>query len=95
MKSRKTGVATKLAIVVFAIFTLVTVFKLKIELDELGREYTQLESQIKEKESYIKMLKNRLEAASDLDDSYVEEIAKDKLNLVLPEEIIFYNDIAG
>ncbi len=95
MKSRKTGVAAKLAIAVFAIFSLVTVFKLKIELDDLGREYEQLEVEIKEKENYIKMLKNRLDSASNLDDSYVEEVAKDKLNLVLPEEIIFYNDIAG
>ena len=95
MKSRKTSIAAKLAIIVFVIFSLVTVFKLKIELDDLNREYEQLEAQIKEKENYIKILKNRLESASGLDENYVEEVAKDKLNLVLPEEIIFYNDITG
>ena len=95
MKTRKTSVAVKIAITVFVIFSLVTVFRLKIQLDDLGREYAQLESQIKEKENYIRMLKNRLDSASNLDDDYVEEVAKDKLNLVLPEEIIFYNDIAG
>ena len=29
----------------------------------------------------------------ELDDAYVVEIAKDKLNLRLPDEIIFYNDL--
>jgi len=93
MRRGKTGIAVKIALGVFAVFCLVTVFKLKIELDTLGREYTELQEKVDASEDYIKKLENRLEG--ELDEEYIREIAKNKLNLVLPEEIIFYNDIAG
>ena len=93
MKAHKPGFAVKIALAVFAVFCLVTVFRLKIELDELGREYEQLQSKIDTSEAYVRRLENRL--AADFDEEYVEGVAKDKLNLALPEEIIFYNDIAG
>lgn len=93
MKTKKPGIAIKIALGVFVIFFLVTIFKLKIDLDTLGREYAQLQAKVEESEAYVKKLENLL--ASEFDEEYVEGVAKDKLNLVLPDEIIFYNDIAG
>ncbi len=93
MKTKKTGIAVKLAIIVFTLFCIVTLFVQKIQIDNLNSEINDLREKNKHQEEYNAKLKNRLN--SELDDDYVEDIAKDKLNLVLPEEIIFYNDIAG
>lgn len=93
MKSSKPGVVIKLAIAVFVVFFLVTFFQQRIKRDELKREYEQLLSKVEQSEAYIKKLENLL--ASDFSIEYVAGVAKDKLNLVLPDEIIFYNDITG
>lgn len=93
MKIRKPGIAINIALVVFVIFCLVTVFKLKIELDDLTREYDQLQAEIDNTEAYVKKLENHL--AEEFDEEYVKAIAKEKLNMGLREEVIFYNDIAG
>jgi len=61
MRRGKTGIAVKIALGVFAVFCLVTVFKLKIELDTLGREYTELQEKVDASEDYIKKLENQLE----------------------------------
>ena len=93
MRTQRPRIVIKIALAVFALFCCVTVFKLKMELDGLRSEYTQLRSEIESSEAYVRRLENKL--ASDFDDKYVESVAKDKLNLVLPEEVIFYNDLAG
>lgn len=93
MTNKKPGVIIKLALAVFVIFFIVTIFKLKIEIDDLSREYEQLQAKVEESEAYVKKLENLL--SSDFSDEYIEGVAKEKLNLVLPDEIIFYNDIVG
>ncbi|MBE6707767.1 MAG: hypothetical protein E7578_00820 [Ruminococcaceae bacterium] len=93
MKSKKTGIAVKIALTAFTLFCIVTLFVQKIQIDDLNSRISELSEKNKQKEAYNEKLKNRLN--SEMDDDYVEDIAKDKLNLVLPEEIIFYNDIAG
>ena len=93
MKTKKTGIAIKIALTAFVLFCVVTLFAQKIQIDDLNSEINDLRERNKQKEAYNAKLRNRLN--SDMDEDYIEEIAKDKLNLVLPEEIIFYNDIAG
>lgn len=93
MKNDKPGLIIKLAVAVFVIFFIVTVFQQRIRRDELKREYQQLLAKVEDSEAYVKKLENLL--ASDFDNDYVEGVAKDKLNLVLPDEIIFYNDVNG
>ncbi len=94
MKNGKLGFAVKLVFAVFMIFCLFTLFKLKIELDTLKEEYSECEAVVSEYQAHIAKLENKLKNDT-LDEDYVEDVAKDKLNLVLPEEIIFYNDIQG
>ena len=93
MKTKKTGFAVKIALVAFVLFCIVTLFAQKIQIDDLNSEINDLREKNKQKEAYNAKLRNRLN--SEMDEDYIEDIAKDKLNLVLPEEIIFYNDIAG
>ena len=93
MKTRKTGIAVKLAIAVFTIFCLVTLFIQKIQIDDLENEISELKEKNEAQQAHNDKLQNRLD--DEMDEDYIEDIAKDKLNLVLPEEIIFYNDVAG
>lgn len=93
MKSSKPGVIIKIAVAIFAIFFVVTLVQQRIRRDELKREFEQLQIEVEQSELYVKKLQNIL--SSDFDLEYVKGVAKDKLNLVLPDEIIFYNDIAG
>ncbi len=93
MKSKKSGFAFKIAFAVFLLFFVVTVFIQKMELESLNKEYDQLLDKYEKLEEYQNKLQNKLD--SEFDDEYVQGVAKDKLNLVLPDEIIFYNDIAG
>ena len=50
-----------------------------------------LRAAIADTEQNIEALQDQLEAP--FDDDYVIRIAREKLNLSLPQEIIFYNDL--
>lgn len=93
MRTKKTGLAVKIALTVFMVFCLVTIFKLKLELDALERERVEIQTQVDEARDYLRRLENRL--SEKYDEEYIQKVAREKLNLVLPEEIIFYNDISG
>lgn len=93
MKKGIPSLAIYIALVVFLIFCIVTVFKLKIDLDSRQKVYDDLKVKISNYQNYVNELENILE--SEYGEEYVKEIAKDKLNLADPDEIIFYNDIAG
>ena len=51
---------------------------------------TTLQAKIDEEERKVGELKNKLDAP--FDEEYIIELAKEKLHLRLPEEIIFYTD---
>lgn len=92
-KKKNISIAVKIAVGFFAVFFIITYFNQRIELDELKRDYASKVEKLEKTQAYVRKLENLL--SSDFDDEYVERVAKDKLNLVLPDEIIFYNDIAG
>ena len=46
---------------------------------------------ITERKDEIDRYENEL--SMPMDDEYIKDLARDKLNLRLPEEIIFYNDL--
>lgn len=82
----------KIVIVAFSCFCIFTVVRLQIEYNELKQESAKLEDTNAQLEELIAKLKNDL--ASPVDEDYIIKTAKDKLNLRLPEEIIFYNDMS-
>lgn len=93
MRSKKTSIAVIIALVVFTLFFIITFFLQRIEIDSLNREYDQLSAKYEKLLEYNNKLQSKYD--SDYDEEYIRGVAKDKLNLVLPDEIIFYNDIAG
>lgn len=90
---QRTGLNTfaKLALILFALFCVFTVIKLKIEINDLEDRKTELEQKIAVAEEEVAALQNKLDTP--FDEEYVAALAKEKLNLVMPDEVIFYNDL--
>jgi len=85
------NVVMKVASVFLLMLAVVSVFFLRLQFNSLKEQRDKLVSSIEALEEDIEQIEKDL--ASELDDAYVVEIAKDKLNLRLPDEIIFYNDL--
>ena len=62
-----------------------------MKFDELEREKAELEHQIEEIEYEIDYLEYLIESPIDYD--YIVRVAREKLGLHLPDEIVYYNDI--
>ena len=74
----------------FAVLCTVSVIRLYLKNNDIKSETEVVKTKIDEEERKVGELKNKLDAP--FDDSYVIELAKEKLHLRLPEEIIFYTD---
>ena len=70
-----------------------SIVKLQIEINTQTAENQALEEENEHIRYEIDQYNNDLDAPKDED--YYEKKARDKLNLRLPEEIIFYNDLIG
>jgi cell division protein FtsB len=65
--------------------------KLQLQQNEIEAEIAESERLLAEKQEALDEKKQRLDAP--FDDDYVAEIAKEKLGLVFPEEIIYDIDL--
>lgn len=78
-------------VVLFVLFCALTVIKMQIEINRLKSEEQILISENEalrdENDRYNSII------STPMDEEYYEEKAREKLNLRLPEEIIFYNDL--
>ena len=88
--NKSTGIFVRVAAVAFAVFCVVSVVKIELEYNELKDRKKMLEEQVEEYERAVEKKKAELETP--FDEEYIIRIAKQKLNLRLPEEIIFYNN---
>lgn len=75
-------------IVCFCAFFIV---KMQIETNRLENEKYELERENEEIRDEIDLLNKTLDEPKD--EEYYESKAREKLNLRLPEEVIFYNDL--
>lgn len=89
----KLNVFVRIAFVMVIVFLAVTAIKIQLEINELEEKKTALNEQIDDYVFSIDKIQNDLNTP--VDDDYIIRIAKEKLNLRLPEEIIFYNDLAN
>ena len=91
MYRKKTSVFVKVAIFAFVVFAVISVVELQFQYNDykLQRDFLKAEVQALEEE------KDALEEqlATEIDEEYIISVAKEKLSLRLPEEIIFYNDL--
>ena len=93
MKERvKVNFFIKLSVFIFIVFCSVTIVVQQFEFNALTREKEQLSMKIDEYTKKVDELKEELDEP--FDDEYVIKVAREKLNYRLPDEIIFYNDLA-
>ena len=80
-------------VLVFAmiIIGIVSVVKLQLEYNSLKVRRDALAAEIQATAERIEMLETTLNAP--FDDEYIIKIAREKLNLRLPEEIVYYNNL--
>lgn len=79
----------KIAIVLFMVFSIVMIVQLQQEFSDLEEKHEQLVDEIDDYEERIAELQYELDRP--LDNEYIIEIARKKLNYHLPDEIIFEN----
>ncbi|MBQ8397112.1 MAG: septum formation initiator family protein [Clostridia bacterium] len=85
------SIFVRMAILALLVSTLILAARLLMEYNDLREEAAALRAEIADTEQSIEALQDQLDAP--FDDDYVIKIAKEKLNLSLPQEIIFYNDL--
>lgn len=89
LKGLLRSTVVRVVILTMLVFFGVVFVSLKLKNNELANQADALRAQITVVNDSIDELKATL--ARPFDDSYVEEIAHDKLGLRYPQEIIFYS----
>lgn len=90
MIKKSNRVFEKIAILTFCVFCSISLIVLQLEKNDLKEDAAELQTQINELQEYA----DELQAALDepFDQEYIEEIAKSKLGLRYPQEVIFYSN---
>lgn len=91
MKKAKHGFLLKIIIVMFVFLCVVTIIKLQVEYNNLSATKDEIIAANEALRDEIDLMNGTLSQPKD--EQYYEEMARKKLNLRLPEEIIFYNDL--
>lgn len=90
MKTIKLTMFMKLALAAFLLFCVITILQLRMEFNALNEQGAQVKKQIEDCEDHIEELNERLE--EEMDEEYIEQIARDQMNYCKPDEIVIYND---
>lgn len=89
--NRNSNMIIKIGVIAFVVIGIFTVARLEMKYNEMEVQRQQLEEQYRLNEELLQELERDLDA--EFNDDYVIKIAKEKLNLCMPEEVIFYNDL--
>lgn len=81
----------RMIIFVMMIVGVVSIVKLQLEYNSLKVRRDALLAEIQNTGERIEMLQSSLDTP--FDDDYIIKIAREKLNLRLPEEIVYYNNL--
>ncbi len=93
MKTPHIKVVARLLLAVLLIASLTAFVTGLMKYSELEREKEALEQKVEEYEAEIEKLEYLIDCPVDYD--YIIRVAKEKLNLYLPDEIIYHNDSNG
>lgn len=91
VKMKKSLLGT-VVVVLFVFFCVLTVVKLQIDTNVKLAEAELIEEQNRQIQDEIDAMQNTLDQPKD--EKYYEDKAREMVNRYLPEEIIFYNDLA-
>ncbi len=90
MKTPHIKVITRLLLAVLLISSLAAFVTGLMRYSELKREKEVLEQKVEEYEAEVEKFEYLIDCPVDYD--YIVRVAKEKLNLYLPDEIIYHND---
>jgi cell division protein FtsL len=82
---------TKVAVFAFAVFAVFVLVSTRFQINEKRAEIEMKQEENEKLRDEKESLENELAGIGNED--HIVDIAKEKLNLRLPEEIIFYNDL--
>ena len=91
MNSWKNSVMFRATLLILVLFSIIMIVHLQLEYNSLQAKRDALEAQVSAAEDRVEALNSALETP--FDDEYIIRVAREKLNLRLPEEIVFYNDL--
>ena len=91
MQNWKNSGFFRVLIFTFMIIGVVSIVKLQLEYNSLKVRRDALITEIENTGERIEMLQSSLDMP--FDDEYIIKIAREKLNLRLPEEIVYYNNL--
>ena len=90
IKTPRVRVVMRILLLVLVITAIATFTTALMRYSELQREKEALEDKVNEYEAEVEKLEYLIDSPVDYD--YIVRIAKEKLNLYLPDEIIYNND---
>jgi cell division protein FtsB len=89
----KAGIFIKIALILIIIIILVLSANSLMQYSEILNETTRVEQQIEDAQERVDELEYLIQIPKN-DKSLIIRIAREKLGLVLPEEIVYYSDRA-
>lgn len=90
MRAPHVKVVARILLAVLVITAIATFTTALMKYSELQREKAALEDKVNEYEAEVEKLEYLIDCPVDYD--YIVRVAKEKLNLYLPDEIIYNND---
>jgi cell division protein FtsB len=87
----KAGIFIKIALILVIIITLVLSANSLMQFSEILNEKSRVEQQIADEQDKVDELEYLIDIPQN-DKSLIIRIAREKLGLVLPEEIVYYSD---
>ena len=87
----KAGFFVKIALCAVVVCLLITSFSLLMEYNRLGNTESKLEAEISEAE--VRAAELHYELDEPMDREYIMRVARKRLGLVLPDEIVYYTDL--
>ncbi len=92
MKNRRYGnLSLKIAVAAFVVFAFLAVAAMQMKFNDVKDKHDELKQEIALLEESVNDLKNQL--ALPFDDEYVEQVAREKLGLCYPDEVIIESNL--
>jgi len=87
----RTNLFVKIAVSVMVVVCVVTIMRLQMQFNDLNEERKELIKQVEVVREQNEELEAEIERP--FDEEYITRVAREKLGLHKPEEIIYYNDL--
>ena len=89
MKLKRTGLITKIVILILAVYAIVSLTNIHGRIDEARQNIAELEAERQSLDAGNAVMRSEIEHCDEQET--VIHIAREKFNLVLPGEIVYYD----